>query len=113
MATFRTFFPIVRQAKRQLTGDAPTKFEVAEKKAANKRKAPVWDKPIPEYKTQAEVTAAIANGTFKGNSIKAYDDAKAYEKYLKLLAQFEAGFKPMAAKPRANGSYNFTMQFGK
>ena len=114
MGNYRVFFPIVRTAKSQLAGDGGSRFV---EKA--KRQAPKWinvdgsERPIPTYKTQAAVTSAIAAGTFKGNSVMAYQTAKDYEKHLKLLEQWNKGFQPKQAKPRPNGSHNFTLNFSR
>jgi len=103
MATYTIFRPLVRISRSQQTGDGGSRIAAAEKPKTQK---PTWNKPVPLYKTESDVTTAIANGTFKGYSNEAYRLAKEYEKYLRLLAQWEKGFVPNKAKPVPNGKYN-------
>lgn len=108
-----TFFALTRVPKAQQAGDGGSRF--VEKTT---RQAPTWKySKEPIYKSEIEVTRAIAAGTFQAvmglaeTTDAAYRIAKEWEKYQKLLNQ--KGFKPNAPKPRPNGSHNFVLMGGK
>lgn len=93
----KTFFPLVSTPKSQHKGSQT--YQITSTKVEMVR---------PEYETEAQITRAIATGTFKGNSILAYANAKAWQK--QEAAKNKPHFKPKAATTtNRNGKYNHVM----
>jgi hypothetical protein len=69
----------------------------------------------PYYETEASVTTALANGTFKqhhDNCMKAYEEARNWQKHLKALAAQKFFFRRKARTVNGTAK-NFTFQFTK
>ena len=100
----KTFFALVNIPKAQQVG---SKVSITTTKKA-------WVNPLamaePQYTTTQAVTEAIANGTFVGSSIVAYDLAKKWQLYLKSLEAKKFFKKGQKGNPN-NKAYNHTFQF--
>lgn len=84
----KTFFALVNIPSAQLKGS-----KVKTHKTIEPTKASPWANPPqkPLYETEHAVTSAIANGTFQGQSARAYTDAKTWQEYQKYLAWVASG----------------------
>lgn len=74
----KTFFALTVIPKEQLKGSKEKAYTAATPNTVDINRI-----EKPQYETEAAVTAAIANGTFKGNSAEAYKLAKQWQKQLK------------------------------
>ena len=72
-----------------LTATRPAGYKFRASRADNRELARIETVPVvaqPTYATEADVTSAIAAGTFKGFATEAYAAAKRYQAYLKAIA---------------------------